>query len=179
MRDTHDIEIIKESIRTIKDFPSKGVMFRDISTLLSNPAAYSAAVRCIAKAMGGKERYDKIAAAESRGFLFGAPVALNESVPFVMVRKKGKLPGEVVSLQYSLEYGTDTIEVTSDSFKPGDRVVVFDDLVATGGTICAMCQLIEKCGASVTKVVSLIDLPALGGSSRIKEKYDFESVVEF
>lgn len=174
----HELSEIVRSIRTVPDFPKKGVMFRDISTLISNPKAFD----CSIKAMNDSVediRFDKIAAAESRGFIFGSVMAYKNGLPLVMVRKAGKLPGEKVSQEYSLEYGTDSVEVTVDSFKTGDRVLVVDDLVATGGTIEAICSLVEKCGAEVAGVVCLIDLPDLGGSKKISDKHQFRSVVEY
>lgn len=178
MKDT-ELKIIEDSIRTVPDFPKNGVQFRDISTLLSNPKAYYAAVRYMCVLSCKNTVFDKIAALESRGFLLGSPMSLQTEVPLVMIRKKGKLPGNVVSQEYQLEYGADSIEVTAESFQSGDRVLIVDDLAATGGTVLAACDLVEKCGAQVAGVVCLIDLPDLGGSKKISERYPFYSVLNF
>ena len=172
------LETISGAIRNVPDFPRKGVQFKDISTLVSYPVAFDYAVESIGE-NAQTMIYNKIAAAESRGFIFGSVLAFNTNKPMVMVRKKGKLPGETVSQEYQLEYGTDTIEVTKNSFHAGERVLVVDDLIATGGTILAICDLIEKCGATVAGVVSLIDLPDLGGSEKISKRYTVKSTISY
>jgi adenine phosphoribosyltransferase len=168
---------LKESIRTIPNWPKPGIMFRDITSLIENPEAFN---QCIAMF---KEKYsncgiDKIAGIEARGFIFGAALAKDLGLPFVLIRKKGKLPGEVVAQEYSLEYGTDKIEIHKSSINEGDKVLVIDDLIATGGTVCAACKLVEKLGGKVSSVAFVIDLPDLKGKEKLAD-YDIFSLVEF
>lgn len=174
----NDIELIKNSIRNVPDFPKPGIQFKDISTLLSDPVAFDCAVKAMEE-LARRTGFSKIAACESRGFVFGSAMAHDMHVPLVMVRKKGKLPGETVSQEYELEYGTDSIEVTRQSLCKGDKVLVVDDLVATGGTAIATCSLVEKCGAEVAGVVCLVELPDLGGSETISKKHPFSAVVKY
>jgi adenine phosphoribosyltransferase len=171
------IELIENSIRNVPDFPKPGIQFKDISTLLSDPAAFGYAVEAMEEC-SEKLRYCKIAAAESRGFIFGSAIARDTRKPLVMVRKPGKLPGETVSQSYELEYGQDSMEVTKESFEKGDRVLLVDDLLATGGTLEAMANLVEKCGAEVAGIVVLIELDKLCGRE-ILSKWNVESVVHF
>lgn len=171
-------ESVTKSIRTIPDFPKPGIQFRDISTLLKNPEAYKNSIVLLGSSTSDLD-FNVIAAAESRGFLFGCPLAIQLQLPVVMVRKKGKLPGDVIRQEYQLEYGTDSIEVSKDSFNSEDRVLIVDDLMATGGTVEAICQLVEKCGAQVAGIACLVDLPDLGGSKKLSDKYPVRSVVEF
>lgn len=157
----------ESAIRTIPDYPKKGIMFRDITTLLGNPRAFRAAVDALVQPYAGV-RIDKIAGIEARGFIMGGAVAHQLSIGFVPVRKKGKLPWKTIGEDYALEYGTDRIEIHEDAFKRGDQVILVDDLIATGGTAFAAIKLIERAGAKVIGCAFVIDLPDLGGSDKIR-----------
>ena len=149
-------------IRDIPDFPKPGILFKDITPLLQAPEAFTAAIEQLAAFLRGVD-IDVIAAIESRGFLFAAPLAVKLSLPFVPLRKPGKLPYETLSWEYSLEYGTNTLEIHKDAVTPGQRVVLIDDLLATGGTAAAAIKLIAKLGGSVTKALFLVELLELEG----------------
>ena len=164
-------------IRNIKDFPQEGVIFRDITTLLKNPEAMKEAVDRIVEGLKDIE-FDDILGPESRGFIFGMPVAYIMNKGFIPVRKKGKLPAETVSKEYSLEYGTAVIEIHKDALKPGDKVVVVDDLIATGGTAKALAELVEEVGAEVCAMMFLIELKDLKGRDVIKD-YNVKSIVKY
>ena len=168
---------VKDYIRTIPDFPKKGVMLRDVTTVLQYARGVELAVDALSGLLDGVE-FDIIVGIESRGFLFGAPIAYKLKRPFVPVRKKGKLPFNTVEEKYSLEYGSAVIEMHSDAIKPGQRAVIIDDLIATGGTVRAAARLVERLGGTVAKAIFLIELPALGGRENLKE-YEVESVVQF
>ena len=168
---------VKDYIRTIPDFPKKGVMFRDVTTVLQDARGLELAVDALSGLLDGVE-FDVIVGLDSRGFLFGAPIAYKLKRPFVPVRKKGKLPFNTVEEKYSLEYGSAVIEMHSDAIKPGQRAVIIDDLIATGGTVRAAARLVERLGGTVAKAIFLIELPALGGRENLKE-YEVESVVQF
>jgi len=157
---------VKSLIRTIPDYPKPGIQFRDITSLLENAKGLRIAVESLAEPFVG-DRIDKVAGIEARGFLFGVAVALELEAGFVPVRKAGKLPGATVGRDYELEYGTDRVEVHADAFEPGDRVLIVDDLIATGGTAEATIQLIDNIGAEIVGCAFVIDLPDLGGSKRI------------
>lgn len=173
------LQLIKESIATIPNYPKEGVLFRDITTLLNNPAAYQATIDLLVDHYKDKG-VTKIVGTEARGFLFGAPVALRLGVGFVPVRKKGKLPREVLSMTYDLEYGTDTLEIHRDSIQPEDNVLVIDDLLATGGTIEATVRMIKQLGAKIVDAAFIISLPDLGGEERLAvEGIHSFSLVEF
>jgi adenine phosphoribosyltransferase len=168
---------LREYIRDIPDFPKSGILFRDITPLLRSPAALRHAVQLLA------ERYRHagvhlVAAAEARGFIFAAPLALELNVGFVPVRKPGKLPFDTHAFHYELEYGTDTLEVHVDGVEAGQKVLVVDDLLATGGTVEACCKLVEMCGAEVVGCAFLIELLALGGAGRIG-RYEPFSLVKY
>ncbi|MEZ5666874.1 MAG: adenine phosphoribosyltransferase [Alphaproteobacteria bacterium] len=167
---------LKAHIRCIPDFPKKGIGFYDISTLLAHPQAWHAAVDRLAGLLA-PYRPDMLAGIESRGFLVAAPLALQLGCGFLMVRKRGKLPGDVVAHDYDLEYGTDTIEVQQDAVKPGQRVIVLDDLIATGGTLAASVTLIEKIGGRVEAVATIIELTFLNGRRSIAKP--FHSLVQY
>lgn len=157
---------LKPHIREIPDFPKPGILFRDISTLLRNAVAWEAAMDEMAAAVR-PHAPDLLAGIESRGFLLAAPLALKLGCGFIMIRKKGKLPGPVVGLEYALEYGTDRVEIQSDAVTPGERVVVVDDLLATGGTLAAGIALLQKMGAEVPAAAALIELTGLQGRRRV------------
>lgn len=157
---------IKDHIRSIPDFPKPGINFYDISTLLRHPDAWQVTMGRLAKIVGGW-RPDVLAGIESRGFLTAAPLALKLGCGFVMVRKKNKLPGPTISHTYDLEYGSDTIEIQADAVTPGQRVVVLDDLLATGGTASAAVELFRKVGAEVVGLAAIIELNFLNGRSRL------------
>ena len=148
---------IEEYVRSIPDFPEPGIIFRDVTSILQDPDGLKLSIDLIQEKLEGLD-FDVIAGTESRGFIFGVPVAYNMHKAFVPVRKKGKLPCETVSREYALEYGTAAIEIHKDAIKPGQKVVVIDDLIATGGTIEAAVKLIEELGGEVVKVVFLMEL---------------------
>ena len=153
-------------VRNIPDFPKKGIMFKDITPLLKNPAAFRETVEWLGKTAAGKT-ITTIAAIESRGFIFGAAVALELGCGFVPIRKCGKLPAATISQCYDLEYGTDTIEMHADALKPGERVMLIDDLLATGGTMAAATKLVEKAGAVVEQISFVIELKSLNGRDKL------------
>ena len=166
---------IEEYVRSIPDFPEPGIIFRDVTSILQDPDGLKLSIDLIQEKLEGLD-FDVIAGTESRGFIFGVPVAYNMHKAFVPVRKKGKLPCETVSREYALEYGTAAIEIHKDAIKPGQKVVVIDDLIATGGTIEAAVKLIEELGGEVVKVVFLMELAGLKGRERLND-YDVESVI--
>ncbi len=157
---------LKDHIRGIPDFPKPGILFYDISTLLAEPAAWKETVDRLAEAIG-PYRPELLVGIESRGFLTAAPLALHLGLGFAMVRKKGKLPGRTVSHSYDLEYGTDTIEIQADAVEPGQRVVILDDLLATGGTAAAAVELLRSVGAEVSGAAFIIELSFLGGRQKL------------
>ena len=157
---------LKDHIRTIPDFPKPGILFYDISTLLMHAGAWQETMSQLADVVR-PHRPDLLAGIESRGFLVAAPLALKLGLGFIMVRKKGKLPGKTVPYTYDLEYGTDSIEIQDDAVMPGQRVVILDDLLATGGTMNAAAQLLRQCGAEVTGAACLIELAFLNGRARL------------
>ena len=166
---------IEEYVRSIPDFPEPGIIFRDVTSILQEADGLHLAIELIQEKLEGLE-FDVIAGTESRGFIFGVPVAYNMHKPFVPVRKKGKLPCETVSREYALEYGTAAIEIHKDAIQPGQKVVLIDDLIATGGTIEAAAKLIEELGGEVVKIVFLMELAGLKGREKLAE-YDVESVI--
>ena len=162
---------IKDHIRSIPDFPKPGILFYDISTLLAHPDAWQVTMGRMAKLIS-RHQPDVLAGIESRGFLIAAPLALKLGLGFIMVRKKGKLPGRTVRHEYALEYGTDTVEIQHDAVKKGDRVVVLDDLLATGGTLNAAAELLRKVGANVVGAACLIELAFLNGRAKLSIPFD-------
>ena len=168
---------LKEYIRSIPDFPEKGIIFRDVTSILMDADGLKLAIDELAKCLEGMD-FDVIAGAESRGFLFGMPLAYLLHKPFVPIRKKGKLPCETVEKTYDLEYGTATIEIHKDAIKPGDKVVLLDDLIATGGTMKAAAELVEELGGEVVEMLFLIELVDLKGRE-VLSKYKVYSVVQF
>jgi adenine phosphoribosyltransferase len=168
---------LKAYIRDVPDFPEPGVLFRDITPLLRDAGARSRALDLMTEYVRSR-RPDAVVGIESRGFLFGVPVADRLGLPFVPIRKPGKLPAAHMSVEYSLEYGTGTLDIHSDALTSSDRVVVVDDLLATGGTALAACKLVELLGATVDSVLFLVDLPALGGRDRLAP-YEVQSFVTY
>ncbi|MBN1393954.1 MAG: adenine phosphoribosyltransferase [Pirellulales bacterium] len=168
---------LADYIRTVPDFPKPGILFRDITTLLAEPAVFRQAVIEMAEPFKN-EKIDVVAAAEARGFIFAAPVALGLNAALAPIRKPGKLPYKTKSLTYELEYGSDTLEIHADAIPPGARVLVVDDLLATGGTIEACCRLVEQVGGAVVGCAFLIELTELGGAKKI-ERYKTVSLVKF
>ena len=166
---------LEEYVRSIPDFPEPGIIFRDITTILQDPDGLHLAIQSMQDKLKDTE-FDVVVGTESRGFIFGVPIAYNLHKAFVPVRKKGKLPCETVSMEYDLEYGSAVIEMHKDSIKPGQKVVLVDDLVATGGTIEAAIKLVEELGGEVVKVVFLMELAGLKGRERLKV-YEVESVL--
>ncbi len=168
---------VEDYIRTIPDFPEPGIMFRDVTSILQDAEGFRLAIDEMKKLIENVD-FDVIAGAESRGFIFGAPLAYALGKPFVLIRKKGKLPCETIEKTYDLEYGTATIEMHKDAVKPGQKVVIVDDLIATGGTIEAAAQLVEELGGEVVKIIFLMELAGLNGREKLA-KYDVESVVTY
>lgn len=168
---------LEEYVRSIPDFPEEGIIFRDVTSVLQDPDGLALSIDSIKEKLEGVD-FDLIAGTESRGFIFGVPVAYALHKGFVPVRKKGKLPCETISESYDLEYGSATIEMHKDAVKPGDKVVLIDDLIATGGTIEACIHMIEALGGQVVKIVFLIELGGLNGRDRLKG-YDVDSVIVY
>ena len=169
---------IKDSIRTIPDFPVSGIQFRDITTLMMNSDAFREACECMAVEVGKLSQVDYVAGIEARGFVFGAVVAEKLNMGFIPIRKPGKLPAEVISVEYELEYGNDRIEVHKDAVCKDAVYVLVDDLLATGGTAEAACRLIEKGGGKVAACVFLVELPKLGGKKKLRNR-NVISIIEF
>lgn len=172
-----DITDLKEAIRSIPDFPIKNITFRDITTLMQDGAAFHKACDIFYERYKDK-KIDKVVGIDARGFIFGAVVAYRLGVGFVTVRKKGKLPYTTVSEKYDLEYGSNEVEIHVDAVQPGERIVVFDDLIATGGTVAAAVRLIEKLGGDVVECAFLVELPDLKGRDAIKD-HEVYSVMSF
>ena len=171
------IDQLRSLIRTIPDHPKPGIMFRDISTLLQDPWGFKRAVDEFVQ----HYRYspiDKVVAIESRGFVIGGALAHHLNAGFVMIRKRGKLPYKVERQEYALEYGTDCVEIHQDAIKPGERCLIVDDLLATGGTCKAACQLVERLAGKIVGCAFMIELPELGGRQRLLE-YDLHTLVTF
>jgi adenine phosphoribosyltransferase len=162
------IELIKSAITTIPDYPKKGIMFRDVTSILQDHEAFTACIEQLKSQFNGMT-FEKIVGTEARGFFFGAPLALEMGIGFVPVRKPGKLPREVISETYELEYGTDTLEIHTDAILPGDRVLMIDDLLATGGTMVATANLIRRLGGITEHAGFVISLPEIGGDKKLKE----------
>jgi adenine phosphoribosyltransferase len=160
---------IKSRIRTVPHYPKPGVMFRDITTLLKDPEGFRQTIDAFLERYQGQE-IDKVVGIESRGFIIGAVLAYELGLGFVPVRKKGKLPAETVGYDYELEYGTDRVEIHVDAIAKGDRILLVDDLIATGGTAQAACTLIESMGGRILECCFVIDLPDLGGHKRLEDR---------
>lgn len=166
---------LEEYVRSIPDFPQEGIIFRDVTSVLQDADGLHLAIDAMQDKIKDWD-YDVVVGAESRGFIFGAPIAYNNHKPFVLIRKKGKLPCETVEMEYDLEYGKATIEMHKDSIKPGQKVLIVDDLIATGGTTEAMIKLIESLGGEVTGLLFLMELAGLKGRERLKN-YRMESAI--
>ncbi len=168
---------LKDYVTTIPDFPKPGIMFRDITTVVSSAEGLKMSIDQMVDQLKNID-FDLVAGSESRGFVFGTPVAYALGKGFVLVRKKGKLPRETISQEYDLEYGTATLEMHKDAIKPGDKVVIVDDLIATGGTTEAMIKMIERLGGKVVKICFVMELAGLGGRDRLKG-YDVTSLIRY
>ena len=175
----HRIHITKlrELIRDVPDFPKPGVVFKDITPLLADPAGLSLAVEYLTQPFRHIQ-IDRVVGAESRGFIFGTAIARNLSAGFVPIRKPGKLPSEVTSAEYELEYGTDRLEIHKDALQPGHRVLIVDDLLATGGTMAACCDLVSSLGAEIVGIAVLIELAFLNGRRKINN-YPLHSILTY
>ena len=168
---------IEEYVRSIPAFPEPGIIFRDVTSILQDADGLHLAIDLMQKELDGVD-FDLVVGPESRGFIFGVPIAYNLHKPFIPVRKKGKLPCETVSIEYALEYGSAVIEIHKDAIKPGQKVVIIDDLMATGGTTEAIIKLVEQLGGEVVKTVFLMELAGLNGRSKL-EGYDVASVINY
>ena len=171
------MKTVADYVRTIPDFPEPGIMFRDITSVLQDAEGFKLAIDEMAKCLEGAD-FDVIAGLESRGFIFGAPLAYLTGKPFVLIRKAGKLPCETISKTYALEYGTATIEIHKDAIQPGQKVVLVDDLIATGGTVKAAAELVEELGGKVAKIVFLMELAGLEGR-KVLADYDVDAVLTY
>ncbi|MBQ5951017.1 MAG: adenine phosphoribosyltransferase [Lachnospiraceae bacterium] len=167
---------LKDYVRTIPDFPEPGIMFRDVTSVLQDADGLRAAVDAMEALIDVD--FDVVVGAEARGFIFGAPIAYHLHKPFVLVRKKGKLPCETIEETYDLEYGTATIQMHKDAIKPGQRVVIVDDLIATGGTVKAAAKLVERLGGEVVKFIFLMELAGLNGRKAL-EGYDVAAAITY
>ena len=170
---------LKKYIRSVPDYPKKGILFRDITTLIKDKDAFKECVDQMSKILSNLN-YDKIAAVESRGFIFASPLAYNLSKPYVLMRKKNKLPAETYSADFKLEYGDATLEIHKDSINPKEKIIIVDDLIATGGTSEASAKLVEKCGGKVSGFIFVINLFDLGGKKLLERKgYKTFSLMDF
>jgi len=161
-------EYIKSIVKTVPDYPKPGILFRDVTSVLEDHTAFSSSIALLLEKFAPL-KFDKIAGTEARGFLFGAPLAIEMGIGFIPVRKPNKLPRETISESYELEYGMDTLEIHSDAIKPGEKVLMIDDLLATGGTMVATANLIRKLGGIVEHAGFIISLPDLGGEAKLNE----------
>ena len=168
---------LAKMIRDIPDFPKEGIIFKDITTLTKDPQAFKEAVDTIADHYADR-RIDLVVAVEARGYVFGAPIAYNLGAGFILVRKSGKLPAEALREEYELEYGTDSVEMHKDAIKPGQRVLIVDDLIATGGSAAATARLVERLGGEVVGIAFLIELTFLEGVEKLKG-YDVFTVIQY
>ena len=168
---------LEDYVVSIPDYPEPGIIFRDVTSILQDAEGLKLAIDSLQAELDGLD-FDVIAGTESRGFIFGMPIAYNLHKPFVLVRKKGKLPRETVSTSYDLEYGSAEIEMHKDSIKPGQKVVLIDDLIATGGTIEAAAKLVESLGGEVVRIIFLMELAGLKGREKLKN-YDVRSVIRY
>lgn len=169
--------LLEKSIRNIPDFPKPGILFRDVTTLIQNKEAFKKAVDLLAKRYKAKG-FDKVVGVEARGFIFGAAIAYKIGAGFVPVRKKGKLPFKTISTTYELEYGTDTLEIHKDAIAPGEKVLIIDDLLATGGTVKAVTELVGQLGGKISGIGFVIELVDLKGKDKLKD-YPVFSLIKF
>ena len=169
------MKTVEDYVTSIPDFPEPGIIFRDITSVIQDPEGLQLAIDGMEKFLDGVD-FDLVAGTESRGFVFGAPIARDMKKGFVLIRKKGKLPRKTICQEYDLEYGTSAVEIHVDAVKPGQKVVLVDDLMATGGTIEASIKMIERLGGQVVKVIFLMELAGLKGRERLKD-YDVDSVI--
>ena len=172
------VEQVRDKIRDIPDFPKKGILFRDITTALKDKDALKQMIDYLADKFKD-EKIDYIVGLESRGFIFGMPLAYNFNAGFIPIRKPNKLPGETLSETYDLEYGTDTFEIHADALKKGDRVLIVDDLLATGGTAAAACNLVKRTGAEIVGCAFIIELDDLGGRNKMPKDCKIVSMVHY
>jgi adenine phosphoribosyltransferase len=170
--------LLRSLIRDVPDFPKPGILFRDFTPLLSDPAGLALSVELMVNPFRGKH-VDLVAGAESRGFIFGTAMAQSLSAGFVPIRKPGKLPARKVEMGYELEYGKDRLEIHSDAVKPGQRIVLVDDLLATGGTMEACCKLVRSLGAEIAGISVLIELKGLAGRDKLSEYGEVRSVIQY
>ena len=168
---------IEEYVRSIPDFPEEGIIFRDVTSVLQDAEGLKLAIDSMMELLDGVD-FDVIVGTESRGFIFGVPIAYEMGKPFVPARKKGKLPCETISVSYDLEYGSAEVEMHKDAIKPGQKVVLVDDLIATGGTIEACARMVEMLGGEVVKIIFLMELAGLKGRDKL-QKYDMASVITY
>lgn len=173
-----NIQLVKEKIRNIKDFPIKGIIFRDITTAIKDKNALKAMVDFLTEKFKNKG-IDYVAVVESRGFIFGSALAYNINAGCILIRKPGKLPAETISEEYTLEYGTDKLEIHKDAIEEGKNVVIIDDLLATGGTVSAACKLLKKAGANVVAAAFIIELIDLNGRKNLPSDIDVVSMVTY
>jgi adenine phosphoribosyltransferase len=182
MKATESIRILKEKTRTIPDYPKPGILFRDLTTVFQDPEAFALSLDLLADALGNHgnkvKGFDKLAGIEARGFLLAGALAGKLGGGVVMIRKPGKLPFKKLRVDYQLEYGQDGLEIHEDAILPGEKIVIVDDLLATGGTAEAGCKLVEKLGGIVEKIIFLVELPALNGRARLSN-YEVESIISF
>jgi adenine phosphoribosyltransferase len=171
------LDALKAKIREIKDFPQKGILFRDITPLLGDPQAFNMAINLLADRYIGR-RIDRVVGVEARGFILGAALAYKLNAGLILVRKPGKLPAETLQAAYELEYGVDTLEVHRDALAPGSHIVLVDDVIATGGTICAAINLVQKMQCKIVEVAFLIELCDLGGRKRLQD-YNVFSLLQY
>ena len=177
MRIELDTKVLRNSVRDVPDFPKPGVVFKDITPLLADPTAFSTAVDAVVVSFG-RGTIDKVVGIEARGFIVAAPVAYHFGAGFVPLRKKGKLPFDTLSESYDLEYGQEELEIHADAFSPGERVLIVDDVLATGGTAEAACNLVERAGATVVGLAFVIELEFLGGAKKLADR-EFISLLKY
>ncbi len=174
----NSVELVKEKIRSIKDFPVKGIIFRDITTAVKDKEALKAMIDFLSDKFKNKG-IDYVAVVESRGFIFGSALAYNINAGCILIRKPGKLPAETISEEYALEYGTDKLEIHKDAIEAGKKVIVIDDLLATGGTVSAACKLLKKAGADVKAAAFIVELKELEGRKKLPDGIEVISMVEY
>jgi len=172
------MQLVKDKIRSIKDFPIEGIIFRDITTAIKDKEALKEMINFLTEKFINKG-IDYVAVVESRGFIFGSALAYNINAGCILIRKPGKLPAETISEEYALEYGTDKLEIHKDAIEPGKNVIVIDDLLATGGTVCAACRLLKKAGANVKAAAFIIELSDLNGRKNLPDDVDVVSMITY